>query len=150
MSNEELSSVRHSCAHLLAAAVEALYPDAKRAIGPAIENGFYFDFDFGSAKPSDEDLPRIEEKMREIVASWHAFERKEVSAEEARAFFATNPYKLELINEFAAEGQTLTLYTSGTYTDLCRGGHSEAPNKDLLHFKLLSLAGAYWRGSEKK
>ncbi len=149
MSPEELSHLRHSCAHLLAAAVEELYPGVKRTIGPAIENGFYYDFDFGATKVAETDLPRIEEKMHEIVKDWHGFEHKEVSAQEARDFFAHNPYKIELIDEFSAEGQALTLYTSGSYTDLCRGGHSETPDKDLQHFKLLSLAGAYWRGSEK-
>ena len=146
MSSEELSHLRHSCAHLLAAAIGELYPDAKRTIGPAIENGFYYDFAFGEQKPTEADLPKIEAKMRSIVQTWSGFTRQEVSADEARKQFADNPYKLELINEFSADGQTLTLYTSGKYTDLCRGGHCEKPSKDLQHFKLMSLAGAYWRG----
>lgn len=149
MSKASLDNLRHSCAHLLAAAVVELWPGAKRAIGPAIENGFYYDFDFGDAKISEDDFPVIEAKMRELVNGWKEFERKEVSADEARAAFANNPYKLELIDEFAREGQMLTLYVSGAYADLCRGGHTERPAKALAHFKLLSVAGAYWRGSEK-
>ncbi len=149
MNKNELDHLRHSAAHLLAAAVLELWPKAKRTIGPAIENGFYYDFDFGGEKIVEEDLIRIEEKMHALVPSWKGFERKEVSAAEAKEFYADNEYKQELINEFAGEGQTLTFYTSGTYTDLCRGGHSEDPSRDLQHFKLLSIAGAYWRGDEK-
>lgn len=149
MDKQQLEHLRHSCAHLLAAAVLELYPDAKRTIGPAIDNGFYYDFDFGQVKISDTDLEKIEAKMREIVPSWEAFTRHEVSKAEALAKFADNPYKCELIEEFATDGQTLTLYESGKYVDLCRGGHSEHPSQELKHFKLLSLAGAYWRGSEK-
>lgn len=149
MEKEQLEHLRHSCAHLLAAAVQELYHEAKRTIGPAIENGFYYDFDFGNIKISDADLKKIEEKMQEIVKNWNGFERKEVSAEEAKKFFAGNEYKTELIEEFSGEGQNLTFYTSGNFTDLCRGGHTEEPRKELKHFKLLSIAGAYWRGSEK-
>ncbi len=149
MEKEQLEHLRHSCAHLLAAAVQELYPEAKRTIGPAIENGFYYDFDFGNTKISDSDLKTIEEKMQEIVKNWSGFERKEVSASEAKAYFAGNEYKTELIEEFSGEGQNLTFYTSGNFTDLCRGGHTENPSKEIKHFKLLSLAGAYWRGSEK-
>lgn len=144
-----LSNLRHSCAHLLAAAVMELWPNTKRTIGPAIEDGFYYDFDFGEAKISDADFPKIEEKMHELVKSWKEFERKEIKKEEAIAEYKDNEYKKELIEEFASEGQLLTLYTSGKYTDLCRGGHCPHPNNDLKHFKLLSVAGAYWRGSEK-
>lgn len=145
--NGKLQNIRHSLAHLLAAAVLELYPDAKRAIGPAIENGFYYDFEF-PAPISDEDLPRIEEKMREILPSWKSFERKEISAEEAKKLFAGNPYKLELIEEYQDQG--LTLYKSGDYIDLCRGGHVDDPSKiNPDAFKLTHLAGAYWRGSEK-
>ena len=150
MSNsEQLEHLRHSCAHLLAAAVLELYPNAKRTIGPAIENGFYYDFDFGTEKISDADLAKIEEKMKEIAPTWKEFKRDEVNSEAAKKFFETNEYKLELINEFSGDGQTLTLYTSGKYVDLCRGGHCENPSKELKHFKLLSVAGAYWRGDEK-
>ena len=141
--------LRHSLAHLLAAAVLELYPDTKRAIGPAIENGFYYDLEF--SKPiSDEDLLKIEEKMREILKTWTTFSHKEVSADEAREIFKDNPYKLELIDEFSEKGDKLTIYTSGNYDDLCRGGHIEdAKEINPNAFKLTHLAGAYWRGSEK-
>lgn len=142
-------NLRHSCAHLLAAAVMDLWPHAKRTIGPAIEDGFYYDFDFGDTKISETDFPKIEEKMKALVKEWKMFERREVSKEDAMQLFSDNPYKAELIEEFAAENQTLTVYQSGNYVDLCRGGHSPHPNNDLKHFKLLSVAGAYWRGSEK-
>ncbi len=149
MEHEQLNNLRHSCAHLLAAAVLELYPNAKRTIGPPIENGFYYDFDMGDVKLGEPDLKTIEKKMEELLRSWESFSHKEVSADEARKFFADNPYKIELINEFTQEGQTLTLYTCGSFTDLCRGGHTENPSKELRHFKLQSLAGAYWRGDEK-
>jgi threonyl-tRNA synthetase len=140
--------LRHSCAHLLAAAVLELYPNAKRTIGPSIENGFYYDFDFKGVKLSEDDLQKIEDKMYELVSSWQGFERKEISKDEALEYFNSNEYKQELINEFAGEGQALTLYTSGSFTDLCRGGHTDHPSEELKYFKLLSLAGAYWRGDE--
>ncbi|MEK7576999.1 MAG: threonine--tRNA ligase [Patescibacteria group bacterium] len=146
---EKLEHLRHSCAHLLAAAVMELYPDAKRTIGPSIENGFYYDFDFSDTKVSEADFEKIEQKMHELVKNWKGFERIESNKDEAIEFFKDNTYKKELIEEFSAEEQTLTLYKSGDYTDLCRGGHSPHPNNDLKHFKLLSVAGAYWRGSEK-
>lgn len=145
---KKLDQLRHSCAHLLAAAVMELWPDTKRTIGPAIENGFYYDFDF--TKPiSEEDLPKIEAKMAEILKDWRSFEREEISADEARKRFDGNRYKLELIEEFSKEGQALTIYKSGNFEDLCRGGHSENPSAEIGAFKLLSIAGAYWRGSEK-
>ena len=152
---EQLNNLRHSAAHLLAAAVMELYPDAKRTIGPAIENGFYYDFDFGSVTLTEEDLPKIEEKMGKLLKDWKGFARREVSADEAKEFYKDNPYKIELIEQFASEGQTLTFYDSmnykgeAFYTDLCRGGHAEQPKKEIGAFKLLSLAGAYWRGDEK-
>lgn len=147
--NDNLSNLRHSCAHLLAAAVMELWPHAKRTIGPAIEDGFYYDFDFGDTKISEDDFPQIEEKMKTLVKEWKEFRRKEVSKEEALSHNQGNEYKKELIEEFSEDGQHLTIYTSGNYTDLCRGGHCPHPNNDLKHFKLLSVAGAYWRGSEK-
>lgn len=149
MEKEQLEHLRHSAAHLLAAAVEELYPEAKRTIGPAIEDGFYYDFDFGVEKINDEDLKKIEKRMGEIVKHWKEFEHREVSADEAKEFFHNNEYKKELIEEFAGDGATLTFYTAGKFTDLCRGGHSENPSKELRNFKLLSVAGAYWRGDEK-
>ena len=159
MNDENLDYLRHSCAHLLAAAVMEIWPSAKRTIGPAIENGFYYDFDFsaqgGSASGggefhlSEADFPKIEAKMLELVKTWKGFERKEVTKAEALKLYKDNEYKKELIEEFAKEGQELTLYTSGEYVDLCRGGHCRYPDKELKFFDLLSVAGAYWRGSEK-
>ncbi len=144
-----LDNLRHSAAHLLAAAVMKLWPDTKRTIGPSIEDGFYFDFEF--SKPiSEEDLPKIENEMREIVKTWNSFEKHELSAEDAKKEYPDNPYKHELIEEFSDSGKkNLSFYKSGEYWDLCKGGHVENPSKELRHFKLLSIAGAYWRGSEK-
>lgn len=148
-SPEYLDNLRHSCAHLLAAAVMQLWPQAKRAIGPSIENGFYFDFDFGKTKISENDFGKIEKKMHEIVASWDRFERHELDPDQAKREYLGNPYKHELIDEFSGKGEKLSFYKSGGYWDLCRGGHIANPKKELQHFKLLSVAGAYWRGSEK-
>jgi len=148
-SKEYLEHLRHSVAHLLAAAIQELYPNSKRTIGPAIESGFYFDFDFGDQKVSEENFITIENKMRELVKEWRGFEREEVTAEEARKRFEGNEYKLELIEEFSKDGQNLTIYKSGNYEDLCRGGHVEEPRKELKVFRLMSVAGAYWRGNEK-
>ncbi len=149
MAHAPIENIRHSLAHLLAAAVLKLYPGTKQSIGPAIENGFYYDFEFPSPI-SEEDLPRIENEMRDILKTWKHFEAREVSAEEAKEFFKHNPYKLELIDEIVGKGEKITLYTSGEYTDLCRGGHvddaSEIPTNG---FALSHLAGAYWRGDEK-
>ncbi|MEK7614984.1 MAG: threonine--tRNA ligase [Patescibacteria group bacterium] len=149
MKNDSLEGRRHSCAHLLAAAVRSLWPNAKNAIGPAIEEGFYQDCDLDDVKIGEEDLPRIEEKMREILATWGPFQVKEVTAEQARKDFAWNPYKLELIDQFAGEGKMITENDPGNFLDLCRGGHSENPQEEMKYFKLLSVAGAYWRGDEK-
>ncbi|MDE2312077.1 MAG: threonine--tRNA ligase [Patescibacteria group bacterium] len=149
MNNEELQHLRHSLAHLLAAAVLKLYPDAKRTIGPAIDNGFYYDFEF-SQPITEKDLPKIEKEMKKLMKSWKSFERQEVTAEEAKDAFKDNPYKLELIDEFSKDGQTLTFYKSGEFVDLCRGGHANDLSKvDPGSFKLAKLAGAYWRGDEK-
>ena len=149
MDKQSLDNLRHSCAHLLAAAVIELWPNAKRTIGPAIENGFYYDFDFGSEKITDEDLAKIEKKMAEILETWANFTGREVSPKEAKELYKDNMYKLELIDEFSKEEQKLTIFKSGNYEDLCRGGHTQDPKKNLKYFKLLSIAGAYWRGSEK-
>ena len=143
----DLDALRHSCAHLLAAAVIELYPKALRTIGPAIENGFYYDFD--NLHVSEKDFQKIEKKMHELVQTWGGFNGVEVTVEEARKIFKDNPYKLELIEEFAGLGQKLTMYKSGNYMDLCRGGHDDKPFETLKFFKLTKLAGAYWRGDEK-
>lgn len=146
-----LEHKRHTLAHLLAAAVLDLRPDAKRTIGPAIDTGFYYDFQFSSPL-SDEDLKGIEKSMRKLLPSWTGFSHREVSANEARQVFADNPFKLELVDEIVAKGETITLYTCGAFTDLCRGGHVEHPATDIdpQSFALDKLAGAYWRGDESK
>ena len=149
MEDNNLDNLRHSCPHLLAAAVMELWPKTKRTIGPSIENGFYYDFDFEEVKISEEDFTKIEDKMHEILNSWDKFEGREVLKEEALNAYSDNDYKKELIEEFADDGQKLTFYKSGNYEDLCRGGHVENPKEALKNFKLLSVAGAYWRGSEK-
>ena len=151
MSNSslQLDHLRHSCAHLLAAAVMEIWPDAKPTLGPPIADGFYYDFDFGDTKISEEDFPKIEEKMHTLVKSWDKFYEKEVSKDEAIKYYSGNEYKIELIEEFAKEDKKITFHTSGGFTDLCKGGHTLKPSKDIKFFKLLSVAGAYWRGSEK-
>ncbi len=145
-----LEQKRHSLAHLLAAAVRELYPDAKATIGPAIDNGFYYDFEF-SSPISDSDLPQIEAKMKVILPTWNDFKGKEVTSDEARNYWQKNEYKLELIKELEEKGEKITFYTSGDFTDLCRGGHIENPAKQISadSFKLDKIAGAYWRGDEK-
>ncbi len=147
--SSNLDNLRHSCAHLLAKAVLELYPGTHNAIGPAIENGFYQDFDFGERKISDSDLQRIEEKMREILPSWKKFDYKEVSLEEAKTLFAKNPYKLELAEEFGKSGKKLLTNNPGNFLDLCKMTHVDNPEKEMRYFKLLKIAGAYWRGNEK-
>ncbi len=150
MHNQEyLNHLRHSAAHLLAAAVMELWPDTRRTIGPAIEDGFYYDFDF--AHPiSEADFPKIEQKMRELVKTWKSFDRHELSADEAKKEYPDNPYKHELIDEFSESGKKkVSFYQSGDYRDLCKGGHIDTPKDELKFFKLLSIAGAYWRGNEK-
>jgi len=145
-----LDKLRHSCAHLLAAAVMEIWPKTKRTIGPSIENGFYFDFDFGEIKISEDDFPKIEKKMRDLVKNWSSFEKHELTAEAAKKEYPGNEFKHELIEEFGEGGkEKLTFYKSGGYWDLCLGGHVDKPNEQIKYFKLLSVAGAYWRGSEK-
>jgi len=157
MENKNLDNLRHSCAHLLAAAVMEIWPSAKRTIGPAIENGFYFDFDFGdpstssgqAIKISESDFPRIEQKMHEISKKWDKFVKYEKNAVEAKKEYPGNEYKHELIEQFDKEGQKISFYKAGEYSDLCEGGHVDNPKAELKYFKLLSVAGAYWRGDEK-
>lgn len=146
---QDVEKLRHSLAHLLAAAVLELYPDTKNTIGPAIDNGFYYDFEFSSPLP-DGALKEIEKKMKKLSNTWTNFEKKDVTEKEAREVFKNNPYKLELIDEILTKGEPLTLYTSGKFTDLCRGGHVEdMKNVSMDAFKLSRVAGAYWRGDEK-
>jgi threonyl-tRNA synthetase len=150
MENDNLSKKRHTLAHLLAQAVLEHYPSALPTLGPAIDNGFYYDFDFGAEKLGDEDLKKIQKSMRKNLNKWTEFSHREVSAEEAKSIFAGNTYKLELISEIAGKGETITLYTCGGFEDLCRGGHSENPFKEIPSdsFKITHQAGAYWRGDE--
>ena len=140
----------HSSAHLMAEALESLYPGIKFGIGPPIENGFYYDVDIPNGKKlSVEDLPEIEAKMKELIKQNSQFERVEIAWEDAVAFFAEkgDEYKLELLDGF--KGSEITLYKQGGFTDLCRGTH--VPSTGALKFpKLLSVAGAYWRGDEKR
>ncbi|MBI4099994.1 threonine--tRNA ligase, partial [Candidatus Microgenomates bacterium] len=140
--DEYLNNLRHSCAHLLAAAVIELYPKAKRTIGPSIENGFYYDFD--DLKISENDLPKIEQKMHDLVKGWKGFERIELEKNHTLEKYDSslnNEYKLELLSEHQAKGEQITLYKSGSFTDLCRGGHIKNPSKELQNFKLLKIAG---------
>ncbi len=152
--NEEtkLNDTRHTLAHLLASAVGEIYKfdKIKLTLGPAIDNGFYYDIDFCEEKITDADLKKIEDKMRKKLPKWTEWEHKEISKEEALVFFK-NEYKAELINEIADRGEKITTYTCGGFTDLCRGGHLENPAKEIdpNSFKLDRVAGAYWRGNEK-
>lgn len=147
---ENLQPLRHSLAHLLAAAVLELYPGAQNTIGPAVENGFYQDFDMPEPI-SEDDLPKIEQKMREILKNWGRFDKKEVTAEEARQEFDWNQYKREMIDELEASNTPITLYISGDFVDLCRGGHvDDATQINPNAFKLQRVSGAYWRGDETK
>jgi threonyl-tRNA synthetase len=148
--NDKLHNLRHSLAHLLAAAVLEMYSDTKNTIGPSIEDGFYYDFEFKNPI-SDKDLPKIEKKMKEILKSWKEFESAEKSEKEAKEHFKKNEYKVELIDEIVGKKEKITFYKCGDFTDLCRGGHLENPAKEIKpdSFKLDRVAGAYWRGDEK-
>ena len=140
-----LSELRHTAAHVLAYAVQDLFPDAKPTIGPAIENGFYYDFD--RAEPfTPADLERLETRMSEIVSADYPMTGREVARAEAVEAFAGNPYKTEIAREIP-DGEPITLYTIGDFTDLCRGGHADSTGA-IGAFKLTSVAGAYWRGDE--
>lgn len=155
---------RHTLAHLLASAVLKQYPHALLTLGPAVDDGFYYDIDFSAGdKPGEDDFAKLEATMRELLPSWKEFMHEHVSAEEAKKRFVGNPYKLELIDNIASRGETITLYTVGPdaetchlkpetcFLDLCRGGHCENPAKDIApdSFMLDRIAGAYWRGDEK-
>ena len=144
-----IETVRHSLAHVLAAAVQKLYPDVKFAGGPAIENGFYYDFDT-EHRFSEEDFEKIEHEMRELIKSNGRFEQRNVSLAEAKDIFADQPYKMEWLNEYDAAGEDLSIYKFRDFVDLCRGPHVES-SKELPRdaFKIRSVAGAYWRGDAK-
>ncbi len=149
--NEHLSHIRHTLAHLLAQAAKEHYKDAQLTLGPAVDNGFYYDIDFGADKINDTDLIELEKTMKKNLPSWKEFTHKEVSESEAKEYFAGNIYKTELIDEIISRGENITLYTCGDFTDLCRGGHVDNPSKEISidSFKLDRVAGAYWRGSEE-
>ena len=149
MKSNNIEQIRHSLAHLLGAAVLELYPGSKLAIGPSIDDGFYYDIDV-EGKISDADLPRIETEMRKILKTWDAFEEIKETAASAKKHYVGNPYKIELIEELSAKKEKITSYKSGRFVDLCRGGHVEsAKSIKPDSFKLSRVAGAYWRGDEK-
>ena len=171
MSEEELKSMRHSLAHIMAQAIQHLWPQAKFGVGPAIDNGFYYDIYLDNGTISEADLPKIEEEMRKIVAANYPFERRDVSVAEAIdwAIKGDQIFKMELLNDLKRSGttvaselagekmgsmsdgdskvETVSLYSQGDYTDLCRGGHVDSTGK-VGAFKLTKTAGAYWRGNE--
>ncbi len=171
MSEEELKSMRHSLAHIMAQAIQHLWPQAKFGVGPAIDNGFYYDIYLDNGTISEADLPKIEEEMRKIVAANYPFERRDVSVAEAIdwAIKGDRSFKVELLNDLKRSGttvaselagekmgsvsdgdskvETVSLYSQGDYTDLCRGGHVDSTGK-VGAFKLTKTAGAYWRGNE--
>ena len=171
MSKEELKSMRHSLAHIMAQAIQHLWPQAKFGVGPAIDNGFYYDIYLDNGTISEADLPKIEEEMRKIVAANYPFERRDVPVEEAIdwAIKGDQSFKVELLNDLRRSGttvaselagekmgsvsdgdskvETVSLYSQGDYTDLCRGGHVDSTGK-VGAFKLTKTAGAYWRGNE--
>ena len=171
MSEEELKSMRHSLAHIMAQAIQHLWPQAKFGVGPAIDNGFYYDVYLDNGTISEADLPNIEEEMRKIVAANYPFERRDVSVAEAIdwAMSGDQSFKVELLNDLKRSGttvaselagekmgsasdgdskvETVSLYSQGDYTDLCRGGHVDSTGK-VGAFKLTKTAGAYWRGNE--
>ena len=171
MSEEELKSMRHSLAHIMAQAIQHLWPQAKFGVGPAIDNGFYYDVYLDNGTISEADLPKIEKEMRKIVAANYPFERRDVSVAEAIdwAISGNQSFKVELLNDLKRSGttvaselagekmgsvpdgnskvETVSLYSQGDYTDLCRGGHVDSTGK-VGAFKLTKTAGAYWRGNE--
>ena len=151
MENEKLQTIRHSCAHVMAEAILHLYPGTKIAIGPSIDNGFYYDFDFPQdTKFTENDFPKVEKEMRKILSGNHEFIRKEVSKEEALKLFQDQPYKIELINDLP-ENETISTYQQDDYLDLCRGPHvSSTKEINRQAFKLSKIAGAYWRGDSNR
>ncbi len=151
MADEKLQTIRHSCAHVMAEAILKLFPGTKIAIGPAIENGFYYDFDFPKdTKFTEENFGTVEKEMRKIIAGNHDFVQKEVSKEEALKLFSDQPYKIELINDLP-QGEIITTYEQDGFLDLCRGPHVKNTKEiNGQAFKLNKIAGAYWRGDSDK
>ena len=146
--NEKLSTLNHSCAHLLAQAVKHLYPEAKYWVGPVIEEGFYYDIDLGDKVLTEDDLPAIEKEMKKCAKDNKRIVREEISKDEALKRFADDPYKVDLIERMDEDTTTISMYTQGDFTDLCRGPHVES-TKLLKNFKLLKVSGAYWKGDAK-
>ena len=146
--NEKLSVMNHSCAHLLAQAVQHLYPDAKFWVGPVIEEGFYYDIDLGDTVIKEEDLEKIEKEMKKIAKDGKRIVRHELTKEEALERFKNDPYKIDLISRMDENSTVISCYTQGDFTDLCRGPHVETV-KELKYFKLLKVSGAYWKGDAK-
>ena len=143
--NEKLSVMNHSCAHLLAQAVQHLYPNAKFWVGPVIEEGFYYDIDLGDEVIKEEDLEKIEREMKKISKDGKRIVRHEISKKEALEKFKDDPYKIDLISRMDENEQVISCYTQGDFTDLCRGPHVDTV-KELKYFKLLKVSGAYWKG----
>lgn len=146
--DEKLSVMNHSCAHLLAQAVKHLYPNALFWVGPVIEEGFYYDIDLGDQVITEEDLPKIEKEMKKIAKDGKKIIRHEISKAEALEQFKNDPYKIDLINRMDEDEVTISCYSQGDFTDLCRGPHLESV-KELKYFKLLKVSGAYWKGDAK-
>lgn len=146
--NEKLSIMNHSCAHLLAQAVKHLYPNALFWVGPVIEEGFYYDIDLGDKTLTEEDLPAIEKEMKKLAKDGKRIVRHELTKEEALEKFKNDPYKIDLISRMDENEVTISCYTQGDFTDLCRGPHLESV-KELKYFKLLKVSGAYWKGNAK-
>lgn len=143
--NERLNKMNHSCAHLLAQAVKHLYKEAKFWVGPVIEEGFYYDIDLGDKTLTEEDLTKIEREMKKIAKDGKRIVRHELTKEEALEMFKEDPYKLDLISRMDENETTISCYTQGDFTDLCRGPHVETV-KELKYFKLIKHSGAYWKG----
>ena len=146
--DEKLSVMNHSCAHLLAQAVKHLYPNAKFWVGPVIEEGFYYDIDLGDQVITEDDLPKIEKEMKKISKDGKRIVREELSKAEALEKFKDDPYKIDLISRMDEDSTTISCYTQGDFTDLCRGPHVDTV-KELKYFKLLKVSGAYWKGDAK-
>ncbi|MDD6259213.1 MAG: threonine--tRNA ligase [Erysipelotrichaceae bacterium] len=144
--DENLATLNHSCAHMMAHAIKHLWPEAKFWVGPVVEEGFYYDFDLGDKTITDEDLPKIEKEMKKIAKDGKKIVRHEISREEALEQFKDDPYKLDLITRMP-EGTNISMYTQGDYTDLCRGPHVDN-EKMCRYFKLIKHSGAYWKGDK--
>ena len=146
--NERLETLNHSCAHLLAQAIQHLYPQAKFWVGPAIEEGFYYDIDLGDEVIKEEDLEKIEREMKKCSKSAKNIIRRELTKEEALEMFKDDPYKIDLISRMDENENVITCYSQGDFTDLCRGPHV-ANTKEIKFFKLIKFSGAYWKGDAK-